>query len=130
MAAWECSSSASGCGQPFSTASRSRCSEPTPGLPPQEKTSFSDRAHADQLVVDQVRRHADQRQALAALADHLVPGGEGDEMGEPFHGDRVAVLHMFFDGFGKGQECCHARPFGRTARGNQGRRVTLRQAAT
>ena len=27
-------------GQPFSTASRRRCSEPTPGLPPQEKTSF------------------------------------------------------------------------------------------
>ena len=26
-------------GQPCSTASRSRCSEPTPGLPPQEKTS-------------------------------------------------------------------------------------------
>ena len=31
---------ASGPGQPFSTASRNRCSEPTPGLPPQEKISL------------------------------------------------------------------------------------------
>ena len=30
----------SGCGQSFSTASRKRCSEPTPGLPPQEKISL------------------------------------------------------------------------------------------
>ena len=34
----------SGCGQPFSTASRMRCSEPTPGLPPQEKISLSARS--------------------------------------------------------------------------------------
>ena len=40
MPAWQCSSSSSGCGQPCSTASRRRCSEPTPGLPPHEKTSF------------------------------------------------------------------------------------------
>ena len=38
--AWLCSSISSGCGQPFCTASRNRCSEPTPGLPPQQKTSF------------------------------------------------------------------------------------------
>ena len=38
--ACEYSSSSSGRGQPFSTASRRRCSDPTPGLPPHEKTSF------------------------------------------------------------------------------------------
>ncbi len=91
MAACECSSSSSLCGQPFSTASRRRCSEPTPGLPPQEKTSLVDAAHADQLVVDQVRRHADQRQMLAALADDLVAGGMRNEMGEAFQRHRVAV---------------------------------------
>ena len=37
MPAWLCSSIASGTGQPDSTASRKRCSEPTPGLPPHEK---------------------------------------------------------------------------------------------
>ena len=41
MAAWECSSISIGLGQPFSTASRRRNSEPTPGLPPQENTSFA-----------------------------------------------------------------------------------------
>ena len=41
--AWLCSSSSSGRGQSCSTASRNRCSEPTPGLPPQENTSL--RAH-------------------------------------------------------------------------------------
>ena len=39
MPAWLCSSSSSGCGQPCSTASRKRWSEPTPGLPPHENTS-------------------------------------------------------------------------------------------
>ena len=38
--AWLCSSISSGCGQPCSTASLNRCSEPTPGFPPQEKTSL------------------------------------------------------------------------------------------
>ena len=38
--AWLCSSSCNGPGQAFSTASRNRCSEPTPGLPPQEKISL------------------------------------------------------------------------------------------
>src|SRR5215475_4921559 len=41
MPAWLCSSSSMGCGQPSSTASLNRCRDPTPGLPPQEKTSRS-----------------------------------------------------------------------------------------
>ena len=65
-------------------------------------------AHADQLVVDQVRRHADQRQVLAALADDLVPGRERDEMGEAFHGDGVAVPDGRFHGFGEGQKTGHS----------------------
>src|SRR5215212_1108274 len=39
MPAWLCSSISIGCGHPFSMASRKRCSEPTPGLPPYENTS-------------------------------------------------------------------------------------------
>jgi glutaconate CoA-transferase subunit A len=34
-------------------------------------------AHADELVVDEVRRHPDQRQALALLADDFVAGAAG-----------------------------------------------------
>jgi len=40
MPAWLCSSICSGTGQLWLSASRMRCSEPTPGLPPQENTSF------------------------------------------------------------------------------------------
>ena len=50
-----------------------------------------DAAHADELVVDQVRRHADQRQVLAALADDLVAGGVRDQVGEPLHRHGVAI---------------------------------------
>ena len=38
--AWECSSNSRGRGYWFSTASRIRCNDPTPGLPPQEKISL------------------------------------------------------------------------------------------
>ena len=107
MAACECSSISSFCGQPFSTASRKRCSEPTPGLPPHEKTSFFDAAHADELVVDQVRRHADQRQVLAALADDLVARGMRNEVGEAFQRHRVAVANGVFDGFGERRNTRH-----------------------
>ena len=41
MPAWLCSSISSGTGQACSTASLNRCSEPTPGLPAQEKISFA-----------------------------------------------------------------------------------------
>ena len=66
-------------------------------------------AHADELVVDQVRRHADQRQVLAALADDLVAGGMGNEMGEAFHRHRVAVADGGLDGFGERRNTRHAR---------------------
>ena len=54
-------------------------------------------AHADQLVVNQIRRHADQREAFAFLADDFMPRRKGNEMREAFHGNRVAILHVRFD---------------------------------
>ena len=48
-------------------------------------------AGADHLVVDDVRRHADERQVAAALADDLVAGREADEVREALDGDAVAV---------------------------------------
>ena len=44
-------------------------------------------AHADHLVVDQVRRHADQVQVAPALADDLVPGSERDQVREALQRD-------------------------------------------
>ena len=49
-------------------------------------------ARTDELVVDDVRRHADQRQITAPLADDLVPGRERDQMGEALQRHGVAVV--------------------------------------
>ncbi len=64
--------------------------------------------HADDLVIDDVGRHADQRQVLLALADHLMTGGIGDEMGEPLHRHAVAVAQVGGDGVVQGHERGHA----------------------
>jgi hypothetical protein len=49
-------------------------------------------AHADQLVVDQVRRHPHELEVAAALADDLVAGRKRDQVGEALQRDRVAVV--------------------------------------
>ena len=49
-------------------------------------------AHPDQLVVEQVRRHSDQLELAASLAQQFMPGGERDQVGEPFERDAVAVV--------------------------------------
>ncbi len=54
-------------------------------------------AGADQLVVDDVGRHPHDGQVAPALADDLLPGGDGDEVGEPFEGDGVAVVDQLGD---------------------------------
>ncbi len=65
-------------------------------------------AAADHLVVEQVRRHADQRQIRDALPDDLVPGGKGDEVGKALERDTVARAHETRDGVGKCRERAHA----------------------
>ena len=50
--------------------------------------------HADKLVVHHVRRHADQVQAAAALADDLVPGGKGNEVSEALERNTRAILDI------------------------------------
>src|SRR5690606_3870100 len=49
-------------------------------------------ASADHLVVDQVRGHADQGQIPLALADDLVAGSEGNQVGEAFQRNGVAII--------------------------------------
>ena len=61
-------------------------------------------AHADHLVVDQVRGHPHQVQVVAALADDLVAGGERNQVGETFQRHAVAILHVFGDRIGERQE--------------------------
>jgi len=54
---------------------------------------------ADELIVDQIRSHADHSEIALGLPDDLVSGGEGDQVREPFQGDGVAVANRFADRF-------------------------------
>jgi hypothetical protein len=63
--------------------------------------------HADHLIVDHVRRHADQRQVPAALPDRLMRRGMGDEMGEALEGDDVPVAEVLGDGLPEALEFGH-----------------------
>ena len=65
-------------------------------------------AHADELIVDQVGRHPDEGQMLAALTDDLVSGRMRNQMGEPLHGHGIAIPDGRFHGLGEGQETRHA----------------------
>ena len=54
-------------------------------------------AHADQLVVHQIRRHAYQMQIADALTNDLVARGEGNEMRETLHCEHLPGLHVTRD---------------------------------
>ena len=53
-----------------------------------------DATHADQLIIDQVRRHADQREMLAPLADDLMTGRVRNEVSKAFQCHNVAVADI------------------------------------
>ena len=69
------------------------------GIPTPRENRFLGAAHADELVIDQVRRHPDQRQAFALLADNLVAGGVRDKVGETLESDGIAITNGGFHGF-------------------------------
>ena len=64
------------------------------GVAEPREDELAGHAGADHLVVDDVRRHADERQVAAALADDLVAGGEADEVREALDGDAVAIANQ------------------------------------
>jgi len=55
----------------------------------------------DDLVVDHIRGHPDQREVAALLPDQLLSRRERDEVGEALHGHGVAVLDGRGDGVGE-----------------------------
>ena len=77
------------------------------GIAAPREDEFARAPHADELVVDQVGRHTDQRKAAPALPDDLMAGGEGDQVREPFQGHGVAVVHVLRDRVGKCKEAWH-----------------------
>src|SRR6266704_1365884 len=64
-------------------------------------------AHADELVVKQVWRHFDEGEPAPLLADDLMAGSVGNEVGEPLHRHGIAVPDAVLHGFGQGQETRH-----------------------
>ncbi len=64
-------------------------------------------AGADHLVVDQIRRHADQGQIAFLLADDFVAGRKRNQMREAFQGRGGPVGHISIHRLGQGQEFSH-----------------------
>jgi hypothetical protein len=69
-------------------------------------------AGADQLVVDDVRRHPDEREVAPALTDQLVAGRVRNQVREAFERDDVAVAHELRDRLAQGNELGHSVPSG------------------
>ena len=72
-------------------------------------------AHPDELVIYQIRRHADQRQVFLALTDDLVTRRMGDKVREAFHGHFVAIVDKARDRRGQGGDVSHSQTDGAAA---------------
>jgi hypothetical protein len=72
-----------------------------PGVPAPGEHEPPHTAHPDQLVVEDVRCHADERQIGATLPEDLVTGGEGDQVGEALERDGAAVGDRSLDRLGE-----------------------------
>ena len=83
---------------------------PDPRVAAPGEDQLAHAARADQLVVDDVRRHPDQREVTAALPDHLMARRERDQVREPLHRDRVAVVHRVGDSLRERDDLRHVAP--------------------
>jgi hypothetical protein len=54
---------------------------------------------ANQLIVNQVRRHPDQMQIALFLAQDLVPSSERNQMSEAFQRDALAIVDVSTNDF-------------------------------
>ncbi len=68
---------------------------------------FPREAHADHLVVDDVGRHAEEREVADTLADRLVGGSVRNEVGEALEGDGVAGVKVSGDCIAEREEFGH-----------------------
>ncbi len=87
------------------------------GIPAPREDELPGAAGADQLVVDHVGRHPDERQLPPALPHELVPGRVRDQMREPLERDGLPVRDERRDRIGQAQDLCHVRLSLRTGRG-------------
>src|SRR2546430_14057239 len=61
-------------------------------MPAMQEGVLARGARPDHLVVEHVRRHPDQLEVAAALAQELVPGRERDQVREALERDAVSVV--------------------------------------
>ena len=69
------------------------------GIAAPGKLQLGGAAGADHLIVKHVRRHADQLQVTALLADDFVARRIGNQVREAFEGDGIAILDKLLDRF-------------------------------
>ncbi len=70
-----------------------------PGVAHIRENHFAGAAGSHHLVVDQIGGGACQHQVLDPLADDLMPGGKGDQVGKAGGVERIAVMDKILDGF-------------------------------
>jgi hypothetical protein len=58
-------------------------------------------SHSDELVVNDVRRHANEREFATPLADDLVTRRERNQVSKPLQRDSVAIMDLVSNGLVK-----------------------------
>jgi hypothetical protein len=71
------------------------------------ENELSGAAGADDLVIDQIGRHAHQGKIAPALADDLMAGREGNQVREALQCEEVTVLYESRDCFRKRRPLSH-----------------------
>src|SRR5690606_34647578 len=71
------------------------------GVPHVREDHLTGAARGDHLLVDQVWRGARQGQSLATLADDLVAGGKGDQVGRTGQVNTIRVMYNLVNSFGE-----------------------------
>ena len=107
MPAWLCSSISSGARPAVLDRVAEAVQRPDAGVAAVGEDELARGAHADHLVIEDVRRHPDQLEVAAPLAQDLVAGGERDQVGEALEGDRVAVVDDPRHGLAQGGDLGH-----------------------
>ncbi len=74
---------------------------PDSWVPTPREDQLAGRAAADHLVVDEIRRHADQGQIGEPLTDDLVPCRERNQVCEALERDAVTRAHELRNRLGK-----------------------------
>src|SRR5262249_3679773 len=64
------------------------------GISTPRKNQLLCAARANELVVNDVGSHSNQREVLSALANDFMACGEGNQMSETFHGYGVAIVNV------------------------------------